>query len=363
MKQQTFTLTFAMIALAGSFGVVQAEVDFQQINSRNLIVEVSNDPWQPEGFANGLDVPASYAYATDIVIDGRADESAWDLAKEVEVPLRHGPVSFSYVKAIYTDDEVFIRVRWADDEESRQHRPWVWNAERKTYVEGPQLEDSVMLSFEAGCEWEPSLFAGYIYDFDAWHWMAARSDSLGQAVDLYGNVQDQARKNNPLLVPYKSRQTEDSWNVKFTDNLNPDLNADWDALDRVYMLQPFTENVWVQAVPDGSGPPQFVKQVPAPDDMPYPHEEDDVIPQFIPVELQDGAGEVAAKGQWEDGYWTVEFRRTRITPAKTVNDTVFNRLVQFSVHVFDEAERLDEASESDRLFLRFLPSGQELVSN
>lgn len=362
MKRLILSTTVAMTALAFTPGEVQAEVDFQQINSRNLIVEVSNDPWQPDGFKNGLDVPATYAYATDIVIDGVADESAWALAKEVEVPLRHGPVKVSYVKAVYTDDEVFIRVRWADDDEDRQYRPWVWDADQKTYVEGAQIEDSVMLSFEAGCEWEPSFFAGYIYDFDAWHWMAARSDPLGQAVDLYGNVQDQGR-NNPLLIPYDSRQTQDTWNVKFIDNADPDLNADWDQLDRVYMLQPFNERVWIQAVPDGRDTPPFVKQVPAPSDIPFPHEADTAVPQFVPVKLNDGAGEVAAKGQWEDGYWTVEFRRSRITPAKTVNDTVFNRLVQFSVHVFDHAEKLDEASESDRLFLRFLPSGQELVRN
>jgi len=229
-------------------------------------------------------------------------------------------------------------------------------------VEGTQIEDSVMLSFEAGCEWEPSFFAGYIYDFDAWHWMAARSDPLGQAVDLYGNVQDQAR-NNPLLIPYDSRQTQDSWNVKFTDNKDPNLTADWDSLNRVYMLQPFTNKVWVQVVPDGRETPSFVKDVPAPSEIPFPHQADAPVPQFTPVELQGGAGEVAAKGRWEDGYWTVEFRRVRVTPARTVNDTVFNRLVQFSVHVFDHAEKLDEASESDRLFLRFLPSGQELVRN
>ena len=56
MKRFTFSTTVAMTALVVYPGDAQAEVDFQQINSRNLIVEVSNDPWQPEGFNNGLDV-------------------------------------------------------------------------------------------------------------------------------------------------------------------------------------------------------------------------------------------------------------------------------------------------------------------
>ena len=101
--------------------------------------------------------------------------------------------------------------------------------------------------------------------------------------------------------------------------------------------------------------------LPAPDGPPEGGQS--IFPSVEAVSLEGAAGEVAAKGHWEDGYWTVEFRRSRTTPARTVNDTVFNRLVQFSVHVFDQAENLDEASESDRLFLRFLPSGQELVRN
>lgn len=338
-------------------GVVEAEVIDHQINERNRIVHVKNDPWQPQGFSNGREIPASYLHASDIVIDGDDGESSWGNAKETEVVLRNGPARFASVKAVYTDDEVFIRVRWADADEDRQYRPWVWDAALERYVEGSQLEDSVMLSFEAGCEWEPSFFAGYIFDFDAWQWHAARTDPLGQAVDLYGNVQDQ-QMGNPLLIRYASRQTEDSWNIKFTDNANPDLHATWNQLDRVYMLQPLVEEVFVQAVPDGRDPPPFYEQVAAPASF-----TGQVIPQYAPLTLTDGAGEVQAKGQWRDGYWTVEFRRDRETPARTLNDTVFNRLVQFSVYVFDGAERLDEASESERLFLRFLPGGQELVSN
>jgi len=357
MNRFTPIATVLGVVSLGISVIVEAEVIDHQINERNRIVHVSNDPWQPQGFSNGREVPAAYVHASDIVIDGDGSDSAWDNAKETEVVLRNGPVRFAHVKAVYTDDEVFIRVRWADDDEDRQHRPWVWDAAKKRYVESAELEDSVMLSFEAGCEWEPSFFAGYVFDFDAWQWHAARSDALGQAVDLYGNVQDQ-QMGNPLLVRYPSRQAEDSWNVKFTDNVNPDLHATWNQLDRVYMLQPFVEEVYVQAVPDGRDPPPFYEQVPAPESF-----EADIVPQFVPLALPDGAGEVDARGQWQDGYWTVEFRRDRETPARTLNDTVFNRLVQFSIYVFDGAEKLDEASESERLYLRFLPGGQELVSN
>jgi len=362
MRQQKLTIALAVTLSAVAFGSAQAEVVHRQINAENLLVNVSNDSWQPEGFENGAVVPATYVHSPNIVIDGLEQESAWDQAEDVEVPLAYGSVDVASLKVVYTDEKVFFRVRWADATENREHHPWIWNPAEKKYVAGSEVEDSVLLSFEAGCEWQPSFLAGYIFDFDGWHWLAARSDPLGQALDLYGNVQDQGLKNSQL-IKYQSRVDQDTWNMKFVENANPNLFADWDDLDRVYMLQPVTDEIFVQKVPDGRNPPPFVKQVAAPSEEPFPRDAARAVPQFLPVELPDGAGEVSAKGHWEDGYWTVEFSRVRVTPAMTLNDTVFNRMVQFSVHVFDQKEQLDEASESDRLFLKFLPAGQELVSN
>ena len=76
--------------------------------------------------------------------------------------------------------------------------------------------------------------------------------------------------------------------------------------------------------------------------------------QHKAVRLEGDAGEVTAKGHWENGFWTVEFSRTLTTPRKTVTDSVFSRLTQFSVHIFDHVERIDQSSESGRLFLQFM---------
>ena len=77
-------------------------------------------------------------------------------------------------------------------------------------------------------------------------------------------------------------------------------------------------------------------------------------PQFKPLELVGNAGEVKAKGHWADGYWTVEFKRAMVTPIGKQDDMYFIRLTQFSIHTFDHVERIDEASESGRLFLQFM---------
>ena len=349
----------AAVCLASAPAI--SDVLHYQKNSSRQTTHVSDDPWQPDGFVNGTNVPATWVDVPGIVIDGADDEAAWSQAVEVEVPLYFGTVDRAWLKAVYTDDEVFIRVRWEDSTEDRQHHPWVWDAADGRYVAGPQVEDSVLLSFEAGCEWTPSLLSGYIYDFDAWQWMAARSDPIGQAVDLYGNVQDRDTRLADFR-PYSSRDSEGEWQLKFAENHDVDLYADWDELDRVYMLHPSNDKLWVRAVPDGgSGNRIFVNELPPPESAPEDFSQ--AYPQFSPVRLTGSAGEVAAGGQWRDGYWTVEFRRARVTPVKHIYDTVFNRMVQFSVYVFDHVEEIDEASESDRLFLQFLRPEEKLAKN
>ena len=101
--------------------------------------------------------------------------------------------------------------------------------------------------------------------------------------------------------------------------------------------------------------------MPAPDAE--PEDATQVFPQYSPVRLTGSAAQVAAKGHWQEGYWTVEFRRIRITPLGHIYDTMFNRMVQFSLQVFEDAERLDEPSESDRLYLQFLRPEEKLAQN
>lgn len=363
MKHTKSKLTvLIMTAVAMAPTVVFSEILHRQFGPADYAVNVSNDPYQPEGFEPGIVVPSSYVAIPDITVDGRDDEPQWGLAIEVDVPMRYGDLEQVSLKSLYTDKEVFIRVRWKDDTENREHHPWVWDTSLERYVEGPQVEDSVFLSFEAGCEWFPSLLDGYMYDYDGWQWLAARSDPLGQAVDIGGTVQDQ---NFPALnfVEYKSRSTEDLWNMKFPPLGEDELHANWDELDRVYYLQPYNELVYVRNDPDGFPYhiPQFVEQIPAP--VAPPADETERYPRYQPMKLEGEAGEVAAKGQWEDGYWTVEFRRDRVTPARTKNDVVLTRLTQFAVHVYDQAERLDQASETGRLYLRFVPTDVILVGD
>lgn len=335
-----------------------AEVNHYDTTWPNLVTFVSNDDWQPENFDNGTAIEVPHIIDAEISLDGKTDEIQWRSASEVTVPLSFGSISEVSLKALYTDKEIFLAVRWPDSTKDSEHHPWAWDADLQSYKEGSQVEDSVMLSFEAGCEWTPSLLSGYVYDFDGWHWLAARSDPLGQALDLYGNTRNR-EIHNTNFGGHQPRYQEDQWALKFTENRLVDMGADWHELDRMYLKQPAYEQIYVKAVPDGRHTPPYFELLPPPSTEPV--NDGETYTQYKPLRLYGDAGEVSAKGYWEDGYWTVEFRRDLETPVGTIHDTVFNRLVQFSVHVFDHTDQLNEVSESGRLFLKFKTPKQMLV--
>ncbi len=141
----------------------------------------------------------------------------------------------------------------------------------------------------------------------------------------------------------------------------------------MYKQTPPEQEIYVRYLPDGYSSPVFAEQIAPP---PEPVRAINVglgssssefkqltAPQYRPLTLTGDAGEVAAKGHWEDGRWTVEFRRALVTDARTSSDSIFQRTTQFSIHIFDQVERLDEASESGRLYLEFEPAGKDPVSD
>jgi hypothetical protein len=359
MKKDKYIASLVIVLIAGLLGSSLAwpEVKYEQLNEKNLLVKVKGEDWQPltPNWENGLAIPAVRVNKAGITLDGKATELNWKRAPEIAVPMYYGNVNEALVQALYTPDDVYVKVRWRDDTEDRQHHPWVWDNGDREFVAGPQIEDSVILSFEDHCEWTPSFLSGYSFDFDGWQWLAARSDPLGQAVDIEGNVKtgDRVQKQ---YVPYTSRNNEIIWNMKFLlEKGEGILHANWDELDRVYLLQPVDEDVSVRSWVDGNirkEKTQFVEVLEPPEATYY--NKNKIHPQFSPLPLDGNAGEVKAKGHWENGYWTVEFQRARVTPIGGWDDTTFLRLTQFSVHIFDSVEDIDQSSESKRLFLQFI---------
>ena len=354
-------LSVLLISCLITSGSAWPKVSFEQTNPDNLFVKVDNDDWQPtEGnWDNGLIIPAVKVYDARITIDGKTTESTWKKAPEITVPMYYGGVTEAHVQALYTDEDAYIKVRWRDETEDREHLPWVWDKKSKTFVSGSQVEDSLMLSWEAHCEWTPSFLSGYGFDFDGWHWMAARTDPMGQALDIEGNVKT-GRARPPKYTIYPSRNFENTWNVKFLEygaSMEGHLHAPWYELHRVYLLQPVDPigTSSYRAWPDGNilrSNTYFVEQLPPPEPTYFNRNKSHV--QYNPLKVEGDAGEVEAKGHWENGYWTVEFKRAMVTPIGGQDDTTFLRLTQFSIHIYDHTVEIDQGAESKRLFLQFM---------
>ncbi|MHC4817862.1 MAG: DOMON domain-containing protein, partial [Planctomycetota bacterium] len=283
-----------------------------------VTVEADN-PWAPESFAPTIVVPTAFA-ARDPILDGRGDDGAWQTAQEIAVPVKWGRIGEAIVKAVYTDAEIFLLVSWPDATRDDQHRPWVWDAKASRYVESPQAEDGLLVSVEGGCDWNPSLLAGHAYDFDAWVWLAARTDPLGQAVDADGSIRkgDIPHLN---LTRFESRYDEPVWDVKFVDRRKDILTVPWHGLERQYKRFSPSREVYVRYVPDGIRTTvEFAERLPPPSrgdgaastaassqgalgltgaETSLPP----AAPQYRPLELTGDAGDVAAKGHWADGRW------------------------------------------------------------
>jgi len=373
-------ITTALVLLMWNGVVVATEAgddESTRVTREGFVMVKADDPWQPEGF-NAFPILRAAFANKEPVLDGLADDPAWSQADSMTGPLAWGDGAEATLKAVYTEEDIYLQVSWADPSKDDQHHPWVWDEGQGRYNEGPQVEDGLLVSIEVGCEWEPSLLSGLVYDFDGWLWLAGRTNPIGQAVDVYGNSQDRWIPGQDYKK-YPSRHEDPVWNFKVIDRRKDILTEPWQGLARQYARSTPKEEIYVRFEADSRGrnTPVFAEQLPPPagpvattSDEPdsalvktavNPTQQAVTVPQYRPVKLTGNAGEVAAKGHWQDGRWTVEFRRALMTPARTTTDATFMKTTQLSLHIFDHTEDVEKASESVRLLLEFVPDDRSTL--
>jgi hypothetical protein len=211
------------------------------------------------------------AVNTDIspLIDGMGDDPVWRTATETAV---HDPIADIdiHIKAAYTEREIFFLVRFDDPDESRRHKPWVWNPGTDSYDMGPDREDTLVLKWamESQCS-DLSIHADQPYQADIWFWKAGRTDPSGYADDKRHVLQ-------PIPMPGSKKITSRSGGT-------------------IYLQRP------------GDGGKSAYSSVIK---VMY---EGDVIPQFSHQEPSGSRADVRAKGIWESGAWKIEFARQLLT--------------------------------------------------
>jgi hypothetical protein len=199
------------------------------------------------------------------VLDGSATDAAWNNAKTITVRDK-GVDRDVTLKAVYKGDIVFFLVQYTDPAEDRLHKPWVWDKELKAYKLGPQREDTFAFKWNMERkEVDLSNFSDDTYTADVWYWKANRTDPLGYADDKHHILAaEQGKKAKEL----KSKNGKTRYLMRIGD----------------------------------AGKSAQKKRI-------LTSYEGDIQAQYLVVEPEGSRADVKAKGNWNNGVWTIEFSR------------------------------------------------------
>lgn len=240
------------------------------------------------------------------VVDGLLSDAAWLGAQQFSFDVQgpSGKMTVS-VWGLWSQDRIWFLARWPDDELNDQHRPWVWSREDKAYVAGKDIEDALSISFAKNGRIGDCMLAGNEAVADLWTWRAGRTNPAGSADDA---------------------------TLTLTFTRIPRAN---------YYQTKNGRTVWVKETPD-AGTPAYQSQV-------VGTFSGDRVPRYSSRKPAGSIADVAAKGVWKDGFWTVEFSRK--LAAADGGDVAFapGRDVPFSIAVFDHREGIDHSTSREFL--------------
>ncbi len=229
----------------------------------SMLLSVVGFGWMVSATASQSLVATKVAQEPDI--DGRSDEAVWSAAKPVITHDRVAGIDIT-LKAVYTEDSIFMLVTFPDPSESRDHKTMIWNADQQYYRTGNNREDTFVIKWSM----EPipvdlSISSDESYRADIWFWKAHRTDPSGYADDkyhLYSNTQ------------------------------LPDGDMVISKLGHVFYLS--------RSGDEGNA---------AYRDIVYEQYAADRLPKYERVTPTGSRADVRAKGGWHDGAWSVEFAR------------------------------------------------------
>lgn len=198
-------------------------------------------------------------------IDGKSDDAAWQAA---ETLVTHDAIANIDIqlKSVYTPDKIYFLVSFPDSDETRLHKPNIWDAALEEYVAGPQREDTMILKWMMVSDGtDLSVYANDAYTADVWYWKANRTDPLGFADDKFQTL---------TLLPGKKSVKVLSKNGQVFY-----LSRTGDRGKSAYSGQILVEY------------------------------QGDVLDQYVHRQPEGSRADVKAKGRWQAGTWTVEFER------------------------------------------------------
>jgi len=265
------------------------------------------------------------------VLDGVADDAAWENAMPIAVEVRRGAnveESVVTMKSVYTEDTVYFLVMWNDPTQSWARFPWemqedgTWiqlrDPEDKGGDDNVWYEDKLAIIWEIneieyfadeGCfaachltkdekEFDSGKPYGNKYTEnedglgDIWHWKSVRN--VGQVHDQYLDGTRWSQDD-----PEAGRHSDPSDSGGYTNNINEDKTApmymgDGDAYGK-----------------DGS-PGHILLEDAVPFDASL-FEAGDRVPGIVVSPFVGDGGDISGAWMWEDGVWTLELSRALVT--------------------------------------------------
>lgn len=249
------------------------------------------------------------------LIDGQIDE-VWGKATPLTVVVREAlggsPSRHVILRALYTDDMLYVLAQWPDTTRSDMRDPYVWNPQKKQYERPTKPDDQFALEFPIEGNFEINMLttsSGYVAD--VWHWKAGRSNPGGWV--------DDKRHIIGVTPGVKSREYQ------------------LGGHGTVYIARPT----------DHGDSSYTVKPKPG-------HYIGDVVDSFVPREPSGSLADVRGKGVHNGTGWTLEMARKLDTGH--ADDAVIDRSKDntCAIAVLDD-ELYWRHSVSGLLILRFVP--------
>ena len=195
------------------------------------------------------------------------------------------------MKAGVAGGRFYLAFKYPDSAADTQHRLWQWRGDK--YAEGKEREDMMAVRFHMSGDFDRSMLSLKDYKVDVWLWSAARTNPTGIAEDMHHHM---------------------------TTNML-DSAAEYEL--------PSKKTVYIKKTRDAGSAPY--KMLPRPKDN-----KGDKLPSFELAQPAGSAADVAAKGEWKAGNWTLEFGRAMTSGQ--ADDVVFKpgQKILGQIAVFDK---------------------------
>lgn len=209
----------------------------------------------------------SHQVGTAPALDGNCKDAAWNKIKPNVIYDNTAGLNF-FIKSVYTDNKVFFCVQYKDTAENSFHKPWLWNKNKSEYLSGPHREDTFV--FKWNMMEQPvnlSNFSEDSYTADIWYWKANRTNPAGYADDKKQVLSDKPGKKTAETVSSSGKKR--------------------------YLARK-----------SDAGKPAYKEFKTAPSSFATP-----LVSRYQPTKPVGSRGDVEAKGEWRNGFWTIEFAR------------------------------------------------------